>query len=71
METNGSHETVLTHGALHPRNIMVSITSTTSGTLSSSRVDVTGILNWEVCGWYPEYWEYVRALHGVGSWEGD
>jgi aminoglycoside phosphotransferase len=48
------HRVVLTHGDLHPRNIMV------------KDMVVTGIIDWECAGWYPEYWEYVKALTSVG-----
>ncbi|KAL4914611.1 uncharacterized protein ASPGLDRAFT_43201 [Aspergillus glaucus CBS 516.65] len=82
LDTN--HKIVMTHGDLHPRNIMVTINprssdrdggeasfqkalDTTTGTsdLSNSQVTVTGILDWEMCGWYPEYWEYVKALNTI------
>ncbi|KAH6640646.1 kinase-like domain-containing protein [Chaetomium tenue] len=43
---------VLTHGDLHPGNIMV----------SGDRV--TGIIDWEFAGWYPHYWEYTSAWYG-------
>lgn len=82
---SSSHKIVMTHGDLHPRNIMVTTDprlsdrdaageapsqealGTMSGTsrLSSSQVTVTGILDWEMCGWYPEYWEYVKALNTI------
>ena len=47
------HRIVLTHGDFHPRNIMVKHTI------------VTGIIDWEYSGWYPEYWEYIKALTAV------
>jgi len=46
-----NHKVLLTHGDLHPRNIMVQGTS------------VTGIIDWEHGGWYPEYWEYLKGLN--------
>lgn len=45
-----NHEIVLTHGDFAPRNILV------KGTI------VVGILDWELAGYYPEYWEYFKAL---------
>lgn len=42
-----------THGDLSPENIMV------------KDGKVTGILDWEFSGYYPVWWEYVKA--GVGS----
>ncbi|RWQ95252.1 hypothetical protein C8Q69DRAFT_403513, partial [Paecilomyces variotii] len=31
---------------------------------------VTGILDWEYAGWYPDYWEYAQILSPVfwGDW---
>ena len=29
------------------------------------------ILDWEVAGWYPSYWEYARALFACGHWNDD
>ena len=42
-----NHRVVLTHGDLSPRNIM----------LQDNKI--TGLLDWEVAGWFPEYWEYI------------
>jgi hypothetical protein len=30
-------------------------------------IRITGLVDWELSGAYPEYWEYVKALAGV-SW---
>ncbi|KAG6033691.1 hypothetical protein E4U19_006273 [Claviceps sp. Clav32 group G5] len=46
---SSGHEIVLTHGDLNMRNIMMH-----NGRLS-------GILDWETCGWFPNYWEYTKA----------
>lgn len=45
-----NYSTVLTHGDFAPRNIHV-------------REDgiVTCIVDWEMSGWFPEYWEYTKA----------
>lgn len=40
---------VFTHGDLMPRNILV------------KDGNVVGIIDWEVAGFYPEYWEYAKA----------
>jgi hypothetical protein len=40
---------VLTHGDLVPRNILV------------RNGNVVGIVDWEMAGFYPEYWEYVKG----------
>ncbi|KAK3698975.1 hypothetical protein LTR37_016666 [Vermiconidia calcicola] len=47
-----------THADLHLDNILVS---------SSHPRKITGILDWEQCGWYPEYWEYCK-LHLNSPW---
>ncbi|KAI4199535.1 MAG: hypothetical protein LQ346_002549 [Caloplaca aetnensis] len=44
------HVVVFTHNDLAPRNILVR-----DGT-------VVAILDWEFSGFYPEYWEYAKAL---------
>ncbi|OJJ75748.1 hypothetical protein ASPBRDRAFT_51463 [Aspergillus brasiliensis CBS 101740] len=54
-----NHEIVFTHSDLAPRNILV------------RDGHVTGILDWEHAGWYPEYWEYERAyrhFNDVSGW---
>jgi tRNA A-37 threonylcarbamoyl transferase component Bud32 len=53
-----SHEIVLTHGDISPRNIIV----------QGSKV--VAILDWELAGYYPEYWEYVKALYRP-AWESE
>jgi aminoglycoside phosphotransferase (APT) family kinase protein len=44
------HKVVLTHGDFAPRNVLVQGTK------------VVAVLDWELSGYYPEYWEYVKAL---------
>jgi aminoglycoside phosphotransferase (APT) family kinase protein len=55
------HEIVMTHGDLHPRNIMVS-----RGDADKS-IKMEAIIDWEVSRWYPAYWEYVKALHTISA----
>ena len=45
------HRIVFSHNDLLPRNILV-----------DSRGQLVGILDWEMAGWFPEYWEYTAAL---------
>lgn len=45
------HEVVFTHSDFTPRNILV----------RDGRV--VGIIDWEMAGFYPEYWEYIKALY--------
>lgn len=51
-----NHEIVFTHGDLAPRNILV-----------DEQYHVTAILDWENAGWYPEYWEHVRAYRDFNA----
>ncbi|RAL06783.1 kinase-like protein [Aspergillus homomorphus CBS 101889] len=44
------HRVVFTHGDLQHHNIMI------------HRGRITGFLDWESAGWYPEYWEFTTAL---------
>ena len=53
-----NHNMVMTHADLHPRNVMFRH-------LDNQAVEITSILDWEMCGWYPEYWEYVKALNTI------
>jgi len=49
-----------THGDLAPRNIFM------------KGDKIVALIDWEHAGWYPEYWEYVKAkyCHMLGkSWE--
>jgi aminoglycoside phosphotransferase (APT) family kinase protein len=55
------HELKPSHGDLHPRHIMVTSES------SSEDVRITAILGWDNAGWYPEYWEFVQAVHRTES----
>ncbi|KAK0741800.1 hypothetical protein B0T21DRAFT_381581 [Apiosordaria backusii] len=63
---------VFTHGALHPRNIIVSMDGQNQPTVIS-------VIGWEQAGWYPAYWELCKARHEcskaseqgtlLGDWE--
>ncbi|RAK82938.1 phosphotransferase enzyme family protein [Aspergillus costaricaensis CBS 115574] len=44
------HNIVFTHGDFRHPNIMV------------NDGNVTGIVDWEFSGWFPEHWEFVKAL---------
>ncbi|PLB48316.1 hypothetical protein P170DRAFT_437984 [Aspergillus steynii IBT 23096] len=45
-----NHHIVFAHADFAPRNVLV----------DGGRV--TAILDWEDSGWYPEYWEHIKAL---------
>ncbi|OAA38530.1 Protein kinase-like domain protein [Cordyceps fumosorosea ARSEF 2679] len=51
-----NHEIVLTHNDFDPRNILV------------RGAKVVAILDWEFSGFYPEYWEYCKAV-SCPDWE--
>lgn len=54
-----THEIVMTHSDLYPRNVIVD---------NERNVEITGIIDWENGGAYPDYWEYVKALRmGFGA----
>ena len=63
-----NHRIVLTHGDLHPRNILV-----VRDDGAEEGIRVTGLIDWEVGGAYLEYWEFVKSLNTVrpirsGDW---
>ncbi|KAH8429106.1 uncharacterized protein LDX57_006776 [Aspergillus melleus] len=45
-----SHRVVFSHGDLKHHNILV------------EKGKITGFLDWESVGWYPEYWDFTTAL---------
>lgn len=50
LEVDDDEESVLSHGNLHARNIMI------------EDGEVTGITGWEGCGFYPKFWESARMM---------
>jgi len=53
---------VLTHGDLHPNNIMVS---------TDSPCRVVSIINWHPSGWFPDCWGFCKAMFTAqvkGEW---
>jgi hypothetical protein len=53
------HKIFFTHADLNTRNVIVDRVKHADGT---SRWKVTGIVDWENSGYYPEYWDYTKAL---------
>lgn len=53
-ESRFNEPCVFTHGDLRPANIMVDTNETGDWR-------VTGIIDWEEAGFYPAYWESVKA----------
>lgn len=53
-----SHQTMFTHGDFKAHNILI-----------SDDAHLSGFLDWESAGWYPEYWEFTTAMRfGRNSW---
>lgn len=52
------HRTVLTHGDLQPKNIMINRIGTQED--GSGRFEIR-LIDWEMAGWYPEFWEFCSA----------
>ena len=50
------YRVTLTHGDFHPRNILVM-------GRPDGGIGVSAIIDWEMAGWYPEYWEMYKALN--------
>lgn len=54
----GSHKLTFTHGDFKAHNI-----------LAGDDGHLSGFLDWESAGWYPEYWEFITAMRfGRNSW---
>ncbi|KAK4247228.1 hypothetical protein C7999DRAFT_41389 [Corynascus novoguineensis] len=51
---------------LNPRNILVDQVTLSDGTTGWR---VTGIVDWETAGYYPEYWDYTKALFKGFRWK--
>lgn len=50
----GAYQVRFTHADLAPPNILV----------DPKEGKITGIIDWEFGGWYPEYWEYTKMYYG-------
>ncbi|KAI4714369.1 hypothetical protein J4E89_000048 [Alternaria sp. Ai002NY15] len=68
------HRIVMTHGDLHPRNIMMTLddrqTIPIQGEVMRTEhkvVRVSAIIDWEAAGWYPESWDFVKAVSMIDS----
>ena len=53
---NNDHKIVMTHGDLHPRNIII------------KNYKIAAIIDWEHAGFYPEYWEYTKIICSI-QWD--
>ncbi|KAB8266002.1 kinase-like protein [Aspergillus pseudonomiae] len=52
------YQIVFTHGDLRPQNVIV------------NHGNISGIVDWEFSGWYPEFWAFSKALY-VWKWQND
>ena len=59
------HEIVFTHADLNPRNILVDLFQRPDGSYTWR---VTGIVDWEFSGYYPEYWDYTKSMFEGFRW---
>ena len=45
------HRITFTHGDMHADNIL------------SHNGQMTGLIDWDCAGWFPEYWDYAVAIY--------
>ncbi|KAJ5159281.1 uncharacterized protein N7500_008932 [Penicillium coprophilum] len=55
---------VFTHGDIRPDNVMVQMTE-------NNKYTISGILDWEYSGFYPDYYECVRCTNCLSPYEED
>ncbi|KAM0228839.1 hypothetical protein ACHAPO_010476 [Fusarium lateritium] len=53
-----NHQVKFTHGDLQPKNILAKRTGSDGSQRQKYEVI---IIDWEISGWYPEYWEFCNA----------
>ena len=59
-ELQDDHDIVFTHGDLNPGNVLIKV-------LGDGDVHIVAVLDWEMAGWRPAYWEYVKCMHCMGG----
>ncbi|OSD00327.1 hypothetical protein PYCCODRAFT_1393643 [Trametes coccinea BRFM310] len=59
------HKIVFTHADLNARNILIDRAVHADGRLGWG---VSGIVDWETAGFYPEYWDYTKAMFEGFRW---
>jgi aminoglycoside phosphotransferase (APT) family kinase protein len=59
------HKVLFTHADLNPRNILVDRARLSHG---QHVWRVSGIVDWENSGYYPEYWDYTKAMFEGFRW---
>ncbi|CAK1364488.1 uncharacterized protein RHO25_009380 [Cercospora beticola] len=58
VSTLRDHRTLFIHGDLQPKNIMAEKTEASTDRETSIKIK---IIDWEISGWHPEYWEFCNA----------
>lgn len=58
------HPPVFTHGDLQPKNLILTRNTRTQD------LQIT-LIDWELAGFYPSYWEYALAVYACGRWNSD
>ncbi|KAK7688266.1 hypothetical protein QCA50_008636 [Cerrena zonata] len=48
-----SHRILFTHGDIHVHNIL------------AHNGHISGLVDWDCAGWYPEYWDYAVAIYHI------
>lgn len=59
------HKIIYTHADLNPRNILVDRFRQEDG---SMRWGISGIIDWETAGFFPEYWDYTKSRYEAWRW---
>jgi aminoglycoside phosphotransferase (APT) family kinase protein len=59
------HQIFFTHADINPRNILVAQMDQPDG---SKRWRISGLIDWETAGYYPEYWEYSKSMFEQFRW---
>jgi len=60
MQSEKSHPIVFTHGDAKPPNIMVK--RARLGRFGFGKIKVVALIDFEMSGFFPDYWEYVQAM---------
>ncbi|KAF5026459.1 hypothetical protein F66182_1446 [Fusarium sp. NRRL 66182] len=59
------HKIVFTHGDLNPRNMVVERVRSSAG---AGGWRLSGIIDWETAGYYPDYWDYTKSMFEGFRW---
>lgn len=60
MWTDQQSSVVFTHGDLEPMNILVR-------SCDNGSYQVSGLIDWEMSGWYPDWWESIKATNCLST----